>query len=167
MFEPREGEQKLAQDPAGKAPDGHIVFIGRISSPWKERAECPKNMRQARERNATATLVLDPAYREGLSGLEGCSHIHILTWLHHAPRNLIVQKPRHAPEAKGVFAIRSPARPNPIGLHMAKIVRLDPTTGTIELDAIDVLDDTPVLDIKPWFPSVDAIDEETPNAERT
>lgn len=167
MFEPREGEQKLAQDPAEMTPDGHIVFIGRISSPWKERAGCPKNMRQARERNATATLVLDPAYREGLSGLEDYSHIHILTWLHHAPRNLIVQKPRHAPEAKGVFAIRSPARPNPIGLHMAKIVRLDPTAGTIELDAIDVLDGTPVLDIKPWFPSVDAIDEGIPNAERT
>jgi tRNA (Thr-GGU) A37 N-methylase len=80
-----------------------------------------------------------------------------LTWLHHSPRNLIVQKPRHAPEAKGVFALRSPARPNPVGLHTAGIVRIDRSAGTIELDAIDVLDDTPVLDIKPYFPSVDAI----------
>ncbi len=159
MFEPRKDERTLADDPARMEPDGHVVFIGRIASPWTERADCPKNMRQARERNATATLVLDPAYREGLAGLEGYSHVHILTWLHHAPRNLIVQKPRHAPDAKGVFALRSPARPNPIGLHTARIMRIDAGTGTMELDAIDVLDGTPVLDIKPYFPSVDAIAE--------
>lgn len=157
MFEPRDGERRLADDPAGMKPDGHVVFIGHISSPWVEREDCPKNMRQARERNAPARLTLDPAYREGLAGLENYSHIHILTWLHHSPRNLIVQKPRHAPEAKGVFALRSPARPNPVGLHTARIVRIDRGAGTIELDAIDVLDSTPVLDIKPYFPSVDAI----------
>lgn len=167
MFEPRDGEKRLANDPAGMEPDGHVVFIGRISSPWTLREECPKNMRQARERNATATLVLDPAYREGLSGLEGYSHVHILTWLHHSPRNLIVQKPRHAPEAKGVFSIRSPARPNPIGLHTARMVAIDQSAGTIKLDAIDVLDGTPVLDLKPYFASVDAIGEAAiPKAER-
>lgn len=168
MFELRHDEQTLTDDPAGMAGDGHVVFIGRISSPWCLREECPKNMRQARERNAPATLVLDPAYRSGLAGLEGYSHIHILTWLHHSPRYLIVQKPRHAIEAKGVFAIRSPARPNPIGLHTATVMRIDQNSGVIELDAIDVLDGTPVLDIKPYFPSVDAIaDASTPNKERT
>jgi len=168
MFEQRHDELKLTEDPAGMEPDGHVVFIGRISSPWTLREECPKNMRQARERNAPATLVLEPDYRDGLSGLEGYSHVHILTWLHHSPRNLIVQKPRHATEAKGVFAIRSPARPNPIGLHTATILRIDRSSGAIDLDAIDVLDGTPVLDIKPYFPSVDAIaDAKIPNKERT
>lgn len=168
MFELRRDERKLAEDPAEMAADGHVVFIGRISSPWSLRQECPKNMQAARERNAPARLALDPAYRDGLAGLEGYSHIHILTWLHHSPRNLIVQKPRHATGAKGVFALRSPARPNPIGLHTAKVLRIDPATGIIDLDAIDVLDETPVLDIKPYFPSVDAIaDAGIPNRERT
>ncbi|RUZ61540.1 TrmO family methyltransferase, partial [Mesorhizobium sp. M7A.F.Ca.US.007.01.1.1] len=85
----------------------------------------------------------------------------ILSWLHHAPRDLIVQKPRHAAEAKGVFSLRSPARPNPIGLHVARLVGLDQNTGRIDLDAIDVLDGTPVIDIKPYFASTDAIAEAT------
>ncbi|RVA76276.1 tRNA (N6-threonylcarbamoyladenosine(37)-N6)-methyltransferase TrmO, partial [Mesorhizobium sp. M7A.F.Ca.CA.001.08.2.1] len=85
----------------------------------------------------------------------------ILSWLHHAPRDLIVQKPRHAAEAKGVFSLRSPARPNPIGLHVARLVGLDQNTGRIDLDAIDVLDGTPVIDIKPYFASTDAIPEAT------
>ncbi|MFC5387515.1 tRNA (N6-threonylcarbamoyladenosine(37)-N6)-methyltransferase TrmO [Aquamicrobium segne] len=157
MLETREGEKTLDNDPASLPPDGHVIFIGHIVSPWKQRQQCPKNMKQARERKAAATLVLAPLYREGLSGLEGFTHLHILTWLHHAPRNLIVQKPRHALEAKGVFALRSPARLNPIGLHTARILSMDQCTGTIEIDAIDVLDGTPVLDIKPYFASTDSI----------
>ena len=62
---------------------------------------------------------------------------------------MIVQKPRHAAEPKGVFSLRSPARPNPVGLHVAKLVGLDIGSGRIELDAIDVLDGTPVIDLKP------------------
>ena len=163
MFTPRPEEKALGDDPAQMAPDGHVVFIGHIVSPWTERADCPKNMRQARQRDASATVVLEPAYRDGLAGLEGYSHVHILTWLHHAPRNLIVQKPRHAQEARGVFALRSPVRPNPIGLHTARIVHIDAEKGTLELDAIDVLDGTPVLDIKPYLPSIDAMaDAATP-----
>ena len=87
----------------------------------------------------------------------GFSHIAILTWLNRAPRNLIVQKPRHASAAKGVFALRSPARPNPIGLHVARIVSIDATAGRITLEAIDVIDGTPVIDIKPYFASTDSI----------
>ncbi len=72
-----------------------------------------------------------------------------------------MQKPRHAADAKGVFSLRSPARPNPIGLHVAKLIALDIDTGRIDLDAIDVLDGTPVIDIKPYYASVDAVPEAT------
>jgi tRNA-Thr(GGU) m(6)t(6)A37 methyltransferase TsaA len=161
MFETREGETLLAADPAQLRPDGHVVFIGRIVSPWASRKDCPKNMRAARESGRTATILIGEPYRPGLQNLERASHIVILSWLHHAPRNLIVQKPRHAAEPKGVFSLRSPARPNPVGLHVAKLVALDIEAGRIEIDAIDVLDGTPVIDIKPYYASVDAFPEAT------
>lgn len=156
MFEQREGEVALAGDPASDANDASLVFIGHIASPWKLREECPKNMDAARERGGGATVTIDQLYRPGLAGLAGFSHVVILSWFEKAPRNLIVQKPRHASEAKGVFALRSPARPNPVGMHVARIVALDADAGTIELDAIDALDGTPVIDLKPYFASVDA-----------
>jgi tRNA-Thr(GGU) m(6)t(6)A37 methyltransferase TsaA len=161
MFEVRDGEQILEDDPATMPADGQIIFIGRIASPWIAREACPKNMKAARETGKPAVLVIDPPYRRGLSGLERASHVIILTWLHHAPRTLIVQKPRHAAEPKGVFGLRSPARPNPIGLHVAKLTALDIDAGRLDLDAIDVLDGTPVIDIKPYFASTDAFAEAT------
>ena len=161
MFEARDGEQKLENDPALMPADGGIVFIGRITSPWTTRETCPKNMRAARETGQPAVVTIDAPYRSGLQGLERASHIIILSWLHHAPRSLIVQKPRHAAEAKGVFGLRSPARPNPVGVHVARLVGLDNGTGRIDLDAIDVLDGTPVIDIKPYFASTDAFAEAT------
>jgi tRNA-Thr(GGU) m(6)t(6)A37 methyltransferase TsaA len=159
MFTTREGEIELDIDPAAMPGDGHIVFIGRIRSPWKTRKDCPKNMNEARVTGEPGELEIEPAYRPGLTGLAGASHIIVLTWLHHAPRNLIIQKPRHAAEAKGVFALRSPARPNPIGLHVARLVAMDEGAGRLTLDAIDVLDGTPVIDIKPYFASTDAFAE--------
>ena len=159
MFETRDGEKLLQADPATMTPDGHVVFIGRIVSPWTSRETCPKNMRAARETGQAATVLIDPAYRDGLLALERASHIVILSWLHHAPRTLIVQKPRHAAEPKGVFSLRSPARPNPVGLHIAGLIAVDIGSGRIDIDGIDVLDGTPVIDIKPYFASTDAFPE--------
>lgn len=161
MFETRSGEKLLETDPADMPADGRVVFIGRIASPWTTRETCPKNMRAARETGQPAVLTIDRTYRDGLLGLERASHVIILSWLHHATRQLIVQKPRHAAEPKGVFSLRSPARPNPVGLHIAKLVALDIDTGRIDLDGIDVLDGTPVIDIKPYFASTDAFADAT------
>ncbi|MBA3448806.1 MAG: tRNA (N6-threonylcarbamoyladenosine(37)-N6)-methyltransferase TrmO, partial [Pseudaminobacter sp.] len=136
-------------------------------SPWTTRETCPKNMAAARERGLTATVEIDQAFRPGLEGLATASHVVILSWLNHAPRNLIVQKPRHAPEATGVFALRSPARPNPVGLHVAKLLALDSQAGILTLDAIDVLDDTPVIDIKPYLSSIDAFPAATVISRKT
>jgi tRNA-Thr(GGU) m(6)t(6)A37 methyltransferase TsaA len=161
MTERREGEVELARNPADLPPDGHVVFIGRIRSPWTTREECPKNMARAREREAPASVEVAPEYRPGLAGLEGVSHVAILTWLDRSARNLIVQKPRHALHPKGVFALRSPARPNPIGLHVARLTGLDIGAGILTLDAMDVLDGTPVIDIKPYYASTDSVPEAT------
>jgi tRNA (adenine37-N6)-methyltransferase len=161
VFEKREGEEELGFDPATLGGDGHVVFIGRIGSPWKTREDCPKNMDAARQSGLPATVAIDEPYRRGLQGLERASHVVILTWLHSAARNLIFQKPRHASVASGVFALRSPARPNPVGLHVARLVSVDRDNGTLVLEAIDALDGTPVIDVKPYFASVDSVPEAT------
>jgi tRNA-Thr(GGU) m(6)t(6)A37 methyltransferase TsaA len=155
----REGETALPFDPADTAGDGRVMFIGRVRSPWQSRDDCPKNMAAAREAGQTATVEIDAPFRAGLRGLEPGSHVILLSWFDRAQRNLIVQKPRHATEAKGVFALRSPVRPNPIGLHVARLVALDIDAGLLTLDAIDLLDGTPVVDLKPYFASTDAFPE--------
>ena len=92
MFEAREGEIALAEDPAEMAADARLVFIGRIRSPWKTRADCPKNMAAARATGQQASVQIRAEYRRGLDGLAGTSHVVLLSWLGFAPRNLIVQK---------------------------------------------------------------------------
>jgi tRNA (Thr-GGU) A37 N-methylase len=70
-------------------------------------------------------------------------------------RDLIIQQPRHRDEPIGVFALRSPARPNPIAIATVRILSMDQSTGLIQIDAIDCLDGTALLDIKPWLDTVD------------
>lgn len=160
-FEVREGEVRLEVDPANLTPDAGLVFIGRVSSPWTERSQCPKNMREAREKGGGGRITLDPAYRDGLRGLGQCSHAILLSWFNRSPRDLIVQKPRHAEAAKGTFALRSPVRPNPVGVHVVRLIAVDEHAGTVELEAIDLLDGTPVVDIKPYFASTDSVPDAT------
>jgi tRNA (adenine37-N6)-methyltransferase len=153
----RPGETVLAVDPAMLPGDARVVFIGRIRTPWATRAACPKNPREARERGKPAALEIDPAYRLGLTGLAGYSHLVLLYWMHEARRDLIVQSPTHATEPRGVFSLRSPVRPNPIALSVVKLVSVNMATGHVEIDAIDCVDGTPLVDIKPYLPGVDAV----------
>ena len=158
MSEQRDGETALPFDP-GTHSDATVTFIGKVESPWTERSDCPKNMAAARQAGQPARLLVEEVYRPGLTGLERSSHAIVLTWLDRSARNLIVQKPRHAEHSSGVFSLRSPARPNPIGLHVCRILGIDHTKGIVELEAIDVLDGTPLIDIKPYFASTDSIPE--------
>lgn len=152
----RDGEVALPFDPALTAGDAKLVFIGRIASPWSDRASCPHNLREALERGGGGTAVLDTPFRAGLAGLEGATHLVLLYWLDRARRDVIVQRPRRSDKTSGVFALRSPVRPNPIGMAVVRVMGIDIGAGRIELEAIDCLDGTPLVDVKPYIAAIDS-----------
>jgi len=132
--------------------DASLYYIGRIRTPWKRREDCPKN---PRETDAECIIVLEPRWIEGLHGLETVSHVVVLYWMDHARRDLVLQAPRHYAERRGTFALRSPVRPNPIAVSVARLVRIEGNRLTVV--GLDCVDDTPLLDIKPYFASTDSV----------
>jgi tRNA-Thr(GGU) m(6)t(6)A37 methyltransferase TsaA len=132
--------------------DAGVYFVGRIRTPWQRREECPKN---ARESDAVCTIEVDPRYAAALKDIETSSHLLVLYWMDKARRDLVLQAPRHYDTQRGTFALRSPVRPNPIAASVVKLVGVDgPRLSVIGLDC---LDGTPLIDIKPYFASVDAV----------
>jgi tRNA-Thr(GGU) m(6)t(6)A37 methyltransferase TsaA len=132
--------------------DASLYYIGRIHTPWQRREDCPKNTRQS---DAVCTVEVDPRWVEGLTGLDGVSHVLLLYWMDKARRDLLVQSPRHYTERRGTFALRSPARPNPIAVAVARLVRVE--GNTLSVVGLDCLDNTPLIDIKPYFASTDSV----------
>ena len=131
--------------------DAGVYFIGRIRTPWKERSACPKNGREA---DAVCTIELDPRWAGALEGVETCTHLWVLYWMDKSRRDIAVQVPRHYGKGRGTFALRSPARPNPIGMS---VVALKEIRGTsLDVVGLDCLDGTPLIDIKPYFASTDS-----------
>jgi tRNA-Thr(GGU) m(6)t(6)A37 methyltransferase TsaA len=149
----RPGEVALGFDPAERAAAG-VVFIGRLRTPWVP-GECPKSLRAARELGNDARIEIDAPYRGGLEGLAPGMALVVLYWLDRGRRDLIRQAPRHRESPAGVFALRSPVRPNPIGLAVVRCTGLDLEAGLVAVDALDAYDGTPLLDLKPWLPTVD------------
>jgi tRNA-Thr(GGU) m(6)t(6)A37 methyltransferase TsaA len=132
--------------------DASLYFIGRIRTPWVRREDCPKNSREA---EAICTIELDSRWAPGLRGLETSSHLVVLYWMDRARRDLVLQAPRHYAEQRGTFALRSPVRPNPIAMSVVRLLRIE--GSTLSVIGLDCLDHTPLLDIKPYFASTDAV----------
>jgi tRNA-Thr(GGU) m(6)t(6)A37 methyltransferase TsaA len=127
-------------------PTYELRPIGRVESPLTDRAAAPK---QGDEGAPRARVVFLPEFREAASGLREGDEVLVLTWLHLGRRDVLSVHPRG--DAKrpltGVFATRSPDRPNPIGLHAVAIEAVEKDAITVrDLEAID---GTPVLDVKP------------------
>jgi len=116
-----------------------------------------------KKRDKHVTIKIDTRYGDGLMGLDQNSHIIVLTWFHKSDtpqkRKTLQVYPRgdKANPLTGVFATRSPVRPNPMGLFACKIISID--GNNIHIGEIDALDGTPVIDIKPYVPRIDAISE--------
>jgi tRNA-Thr(GGU) m(6)t(6)A37 methyltransferase TsaA len=148
-FEIRPGEQAI--DLPAKA-DAEVYFVGRIRTPWTRRDDCPKN---ARESDAVCRIEVDPRWAPALKDVETCSHLVVLYWMDKARRDLALQVPQHYGEQRGTFALRSPARPNPIALSVVRLLKVEGTQLLVQ--GLDCLDDTPLIDIKPYFASTDAV----------
>jgi tRNA-Thr(GGU) m(6)t(6)A37 methyltransferase TsaA len=137
--------------------DASLYFIGRIRTPWKERKDCPKNAREARESGVICTIEVDPRWAQALTGVETCSHLIVLYWMDRARRDLAIQVPAHYGTGRGTFALRSPVRPNPIALSVVRLLKVEGTK--LSVVGLDCLDGTPLLDLKPYFASTDALPE--------
>lgn len=130
-----------------EGPESYSVHpIGVIRSDLRSRKKAP---RQGQEGAPDAWLELDPAVAPGLLAVAAGDEVIVLTWLHQSDRSTLEVHPRSDPAnpLAGVFATRSPDRPNPIGLHR---VRVHEISGTrLRVGPIEAIDGTPVLDIKP------------------
>ena len=110
------------------------------------------------------SIELAPEYRLGLQALDGFSHIVVIWWFSDfdTPESrAVLETPspyKNSPEIMGIFATRSPVRPNPLALSTVEILSIDYEKGVIHLPYTDANDNTPVLDIKPYTPSLDRIE---------
>lgn len=120
--------------------------VGFIKSPYETREEIP---RQSVLSDQTAIIEIEEEYKDAIFNLEVGNYIVIIFAFHKSPKNtpLIIDH-KHTNGRKGIFATRSPNRPNPIGLSICKIIDL--TDSTITIEKVDMLNGTPVLDIKPY-----------------
>ncbi len=128
--------------------------IGIIRSPFKEAKGTP--IQPTAEGSAGAQIDIYPEFREGLEDLEGFSHIILLYYFHRAGQYSLKVKPFLDNKEHGLFATRAPARPNAIGLSVVRLVSIQGNSVSVR-DA-DILDGTPLLDIKPYVPDFDVRD---------
>ena len=145
----RPGEVAVAMPDAF---DAGLYYIGRIRTPWKTRRECPHN---GRESDAVCTIEVDPRYADALKDVASSTHLIILYWMDQARRDLVLQAPRHYNAQRGTFALRSPVRPNPVAASVVKLLKVDGTK--LDVIGLDCIDGTPLIDIKPYFASTDAV----------
>jgi len=124
--------------------------IGIISTPFQEPKGTPIQPRAAA--GAVGTVKVFPEYCQGLQDLDGFSHIFLLYHFHHCQGFSLLVKPFLDEVQRGVFATRAPARPNPIGLSLVRLDRIE--HDTLHVREVDILDGTPLLDINPLFRSL-------------
>jgi len=120
--------------------------IGIIHSPFTRLAEMP--IQPASETSAPGTVEIFPEFAAGLKDLDGFSHIYLIYHLHKAHFSGLTVTPFLDDEPRGLFATRAPNRPNPIGLSLVKLTRIE--GNILHVQNLDVLDGTPLLDIKPY-----------------
>jgi tRNA-Thr(GGU) m(6)t(6)A37 methyltransferase TsaA len=126
--------------------------IGFVRSPYSETSQIPKGC--GARHDAEGVLEILPEFEEGLLDIEGFSHLFIIWAFHKAEGFALLGKPPTDDRPHGVFATRSPRRPNPIGLTVVELISRD--DARLNVRGIDMLDGTPILDIKPYLSSVPA-----------
>ena len=126
--------------------------IGVIRSPIVNRADAPK---QGYEGAPDVWLEVDPSFVDALDGVSAGQDVIVITWLHRGQRDVLKTHPRSDPSRPltGVFALRSPDRPNPIGLHRVTLREIE--GNRLRIGPLEAIEGTPVLDLKPVLSAVD------------
>ena len=125
--------------------------IGVIHSPFKESKGTP--IQSIIAKDIEGTVEVFPEYVEGLKDLEGFSHIILIYHFHLSRNSSLEVKPYMDEKVHGVFATRAPSRPNPIGISIARLIKIK--KNILQIRDVDILDGTPLLDIKPYVPEFD------------
>jgi tRNA-Thr(GGU) m(6)t(6)A37 methyltransferase TsaA len=125
--------------------------IGVIHSPFKDPRGTP--IQPAGSEGVNGKVEVFPEYADGLKDIEGFSHIILIYHFHLSKGTLLIAKPYMDNEARGVFAMRGPSRPNPIGISIVRLVGIE--GNILHIQDVDIVDGTPLLDIKPYVPEFD------------
>jgi len=126
--------------------------IGFIKTPFETKEGMPIQPTGAKD--VKGTIEIDPIYVEGLADLDGFSHVILIYHFHMTKTYELTVKPFMDDNLHGIFSTRAPKRPNPIGFSVVKLNKLE--GNILHIENIDVLDGTPLLDIKPYIPDVDS-----------
>jgi tRNA-Thr(GGU) m(6)t(6)A37 methyltransferase TsaA len=126
--------------------------IGVIRTPFETLEGMPIQPAGAEQFNGQ--VVLDPEYEDGLADIEGFSHLYLIYQFHQSRGFQLTVKPFLDDHRRGLFATRAPRRPNPIGLSIVTLLRRE--KNVLHVGHIDMLNGTPLLDIKPYVPAFDA-----------
>ena len=127
--------------------------IGIIHSPFNSLEDMP--IQPTSDISGSGTVEIFPQFIDGLKDLEGFSHIYLLYHFHEMRQPHLIVTPFLDKDPRGIFATRAPSRPNPIGLSLVDLVRLE--NNLIYVDRLDVLNETPLLDVKPYVPDFEHI----------
>jgi tRNA-Thr(GGU) m(6)t(6)A37 methyltransferase TsaA len=129
--------------------------IGVIRTPFRKKEGAPIQGHLAPE--TTGTVEVFPEFAEGLKDVEGFSHIVLVYWFHESQGYKLLAKPFLDDVERGIFAIRAPRRPNPVGLTTVRLARRE--GSVLHICGVDMLDGTPLLDIKPYVPEFDRFED--------
>jgi tRNA (adenine37-N6)-methyltransferase len=131
-----------------------IEIIGRARTPWQRREDTPYQPSASPE--TEGVLQIDTEYRGALADLDSFERIWVVFLFHRSHGWAAKVKPPRGGPKRGVFATRAPNRPSRIGLTSVSVQGVDVAAGQVRVQGIDLLDETPILDIKPYLPMVDA-----------
>lgn len=133
---------------------GNLRQIGVVHSPYREQKEAPF---QGRHTKDVSTLEVFEDYEPGLLHIEQCSHLIVLYWQHKGDRSVLRSHTPWGPEVHGVFATRSPNRPNMIGFCVVELLKCEGRFLTVR--GLDALEGSPLIDIKPYASQVDCVQD--------
>jgi tRNA-Thr(GGU) m(6)t(6)A37 methyltransferase TsaA len=131
-----------------------IRIVGRARTPWTRREDAPHQPTAAAD--TEGVIEIAPEYREALADLETCERIWLVFLFHRSHGWAAKVKPPRGGPKRGVFATRAPNRPSQIGLTTVVVREVSVEAGTIGVRGIDLLDETPILDVKPYLPMLDS-----------